>query len=216
MLEHFSIPTAPWCSIPRGILEQASSGCNSLASLVQDYCHASSLTTYPLFLKPAAEGSSKGIHPQSKVMTPLELEAAVSLLYERYPDQDILIESFLAGREFTVAIVGTGSSARVVGVVEFCFDRLKDVTRNIEHRSDFLTTDSKKNDNNNFLVRARVDRESDPEVQKACEIALDAYRKLDCRDYGRIDMRSDRKGPEASPCVIEVGGTALFPILSNC
>ena len=86
-----------------------------MVSLIQDYCDASSLTTHPTFVKPAADGMSKGIHPHSKVTSLSELEAGVSLVYERYPDQCILIEPFLAGREFTVGIVGTGSSARVVG-----------------------------------------------------------------------------------------------------
>ena len=207
MLEHYSIPTPPWCLIPKGITGQASSGYKSVAS--------SSLTTYPMFVKPAADGTSKGINPHSKVTSPSELETAVSLLHERYPDQDILIESFLAGREFTVGIVGTGSSARVVGALEFCWDRLKDETQHIEDRSDFFTLSLKKNEYG-MMVEARADREGDPEVQKTCEIALETYRKLGCRDYGRIDIRSDKKGPEAVPCVIEVSGKALSATRGNC
>lgn len=185
-----------------------------MASLIQEYCYASHLTTYPLFVKPVADGSSRGIQPQSKVTAPSELETTVSQLCERYPDQDILIESFLAGREFTVAIVGTGSSARVVGVLEFCWDRLKDQTLDIEDRSDFFTTYLKKNEIG-FMVEERGDSEGDPEVQKTCEIALNAYRKLGCRDCGRIDMRSDRRGLEASPCVIEVSEIAPSATMSN-
>ena len=173
MLEHYSIPTPPWYLIPKGITGQASSGCKSVASPIQDYCDTSSLTTYPMFVKPATDGTSKGIHPHSKVTSPSELEAVVSLLHERYPDQDILIESFLAGREFTVGIVGTGFNARVIGVLEFCWDRLKDETQHIKDRSDLFTLALKKNEDG-FFVEARPDREGDPEVQKTCELGLDA------------------------------------------
>ena len=214
MLEYYSIPTPPWCLIPKGITGQASSGCKSVASPIPDYCDASSLTTYLMFVKPATNGTSKGICPHSKVTSSSELEAVVSLLHERYTDQDILIESLLAGRKFTVGTVGIGSNARVVGVLEFCWDRLKDETQHIKDRSDFFTLALKKNEDG-FLVEARPDREGDPEVQKTCEIALDAYRKFGCLDYGRIDIRSDKKGPEAVPCVIEVSGKALSATPSN-
>lgn len=72
----------------------------------------------------------------------------------------------------------------------------------------------KKNEDG-YLVEARPDREGDPEVQKTCEIAFDAYRKFGCRDYERIDIRSDKKGPEAVPCVIEVSDKALSATPSN-
>lgn len=214
MLDHYSIPTSPWCLIPKDTKQYFSSGCQSVASLVQEYCHASRLTTYPFFVKPVNDGSSRGIQPQSKVTAISELEAVVSQLCERFADQDVLIESFLAGREFTVAIVGTGSNARVVGILEFCWDRLKDETLDIKDRLDFFTTYLKKNEVS-FVVEERGDRESDLKVQKTCDIALDAYRKLGCRDYGRIDMRSDKLGLGASPCVIEVNGVPLLGTLSS-
>ena len=81
--------------------------------------HAEALTEFPLFLEPVAEGTSKGIYPCAKIEKQSELEPAVSLLSTQYPDQDILIESYLAGREFTVRILGTGSCVRVVGALEY-------------------------------------------------------------------------------------------------
>lgn len=91
---------------------------------------------------------------------------------------------------------------------------MKDETQHIKDRSNFFTLALKKNEDG-FLVEARRDREGDPEVQKTCEIAPDAYRKLGFRDHGSIDIRSDKKGPEAVPCVIEVSGKALSATPSN-
>ncbi|KAL9007586.1 MAG: hypothetical protein Q9180_009623 [Flavoplaca navasiana] len=55
---------------------------------------------------------------KAKVECQSELEQTVSLLCAQYPDQDILVESYLAGQEFTVGILGTASRARVIGAFE--------------------------------------------------------------------------------------------------
>lgn len=59
---------------------------------------------YPLFAKPIAEGTGKGIDGASKLRTPQELAARCALLLERFR-QPVLVETFLPGRELTVGIV---------------------------------------------------------------------------------------------------------------
>ncbi len=72
---------------------------------------------YPLFLKPVAEGSGKGIDARSKVDDVASLRSVATDLLGRF-DQPVLVETFLPGREFTVGITGTGADAEVLGVSE--------------------------------------------------------------------------------------------------
>ena len=72
---------------------------------------------YPLFVKPLAEGSGKGINANSKVDDVEALKRTAAYLLQKFR-QPVLVEKFLPGREFTVAIIGTGDDARVLGVSE--------------------------------------------------------------------------------------------------
>ncbi|KAL4919139.1 hypothetical protein BDW62DRAFT_200022 [Aspergillus aurantiobrunneus] len=96
ILQHHHIPTSPFVVLPAK---------GSASSLLVP---TTQLPSYPLFLKPVTEGSSKGIANFNKVIDPAELEMAVQKLHAKCPGQDSLIESFLPGREYTVSILGTG------------------------------------------------------------------------------------------------------------
>src|ERR1700720_1880549 len=72
---------------------------------------------FPLFLKPVAEGSGKGIGTHSKVNGRAELERVSGELLERF-QQPVLVEAWLPGREFTVGITGTDDGAEVLGIME--------------------------------------------------------------------------------------------------
>src|SRR5581483_6181363 len=72
---------------------------------------------FPLFLKPVAEGSGKGVNERSKVDTPAMLLRVAAELLTKF-QQPVLAETYLPGREFTVGILGTGEDARVLGVSE--------------------------------------------------------------------------------------------------
>ena len=72
---------------------------------------------YPLFAKPIAEGTGKGVSPRSKAADPAALAAVCAELLDRYR-QPVLVETYLPGREFTVGILGDGADARALGVLE--------------------------------------------------------------------------------------------------
>jgi D-alanine-D-alanine ligase len=72
---------------------------------------------FPLFAKPVAEGTGKGISARSKIDDARSLKEVCLKLLEAFR-QPVLVETFLPGREFTVGIVGTGSDARVLGAME--------------------------------------------------------------------------------------------------
>jgi D-alanine-D-alanine ligase len=76
---------------------------------------------FPLFVKPVAEGTGKGIGPDSKVYNQEQLVNAVSDRITRF-GQSVLVEEFLPGREFTVGITGTGNDAQVIGMMEVIFN----------------------------------------------------------------------------------------------
>ena len=72
---------------------------------------------FPLFIKPIAEGTGKGISKHSTIYAREELFAAAKKLLLQF-QQPVLVETFLPGREFTVGILGTGNASRVIGVME--------------------------------------------------------------------------------------------------
>ncbi|QKQ75491.1 D-alanine--D-alanine ligase [Nostoc sp. TCL240-02] len=137
----------------------------------------------PLFLKPIAEGSSKGVTDRSLVKERKELVSTYELLRELFP-QPVLVETFLPGRELTVGIVGNGSNSRVVGVMEVIFTDQAETSA--------YTTLNK----NEYLERVSYRLLIDPEplAVQARQLALDAYHSLGCRDAARVDLRCDVHG----------------------
>ena len=69
---------------------------------------------FPLFAKPVAEGTSKGITALSKITNREELHQICKNLLQTFK-QPVLVETYLPGREFTVGILGTGKDAKALG-----------------------------------------------------------------------------------------------------
>lgn len=154
----------------------------------------------PLFVKLAWEGSSKGISSRNKVASIDELCAIVQELRGRFQDQELVVEKFADGREFTVSIIGTGAKARVIAVSEYVW--LKDDEKSpCIKQPDFLTHDLKMENFWEHCDDLNVDTEQDAEAAEAGRIALDAHRALRCRDLSRVDVRSIGDSPQ----VLEVG-----------
>jgi D-alanine-D-alanine ligase len=146
---------------------------------------------FPLFAKPVAEGTSKGITADSKILNREGLKKACAALLEQFC-QPVLVETYLSGREFTVGIAGTGEEAEVLGTLE--------VTITPEAKDDFYSYHNKQS-YATCMKYTFVRPEQDEEVRQSEEIALAAYRFLGCRDAGRVDVRSDAQG---HPNFIEV------------
>lgn len=155
---------------------------------------------YPLFAKPVAEGTSKGISPSSKIMTKEELKEVCIQLLKTF-NQPVLVEEFLPGREVTVGIVGTGSDAKVLGVLEILYTN--------KAEQEVYSYNNKQNYED--LVFYNVI--NDKLAQQASQLALKAWTSLGYRDAGRIDIRIDKNG---NPSFIEVNPLAgLNPISSD-
>jgi D-alanine-D-alanine ligase len=152
---------------------------------------------FPLFAKPIHEGSSKGITEKNFCRTWSELEAQTAFLLETYR-QPVIVEEYLPGAEFTCAVLGNGSEARVLPIVGMNFASLPDGALPIYGFEAKWIWDRPERPLQMFDCPAHID----DSLTKAIElVTLDAYRVLGCRDWSRIDVRLDAGG---LPSVVEV------------
>ncbi len=152
---------------------------------------------YPLMVKPNGEGSSKGIFHSSFVNNRKQLEAEVERVLNGY-DGSCLIEEYLPGREFTVALLGNTPDVEVLPIVEILFDDFpKDMLPLYSYEAKWLI-DTRDTPLKAFNTPADVSEELKNAITKT---ALDTYRVLDCKDWSRIDLRCDAQG---IPHVIEI------------
>jgi D-alanine-D-alanine ligase len=135
----------------------------------------------PLFAKPVAEGTGKGVTPRSKVVTRAALGEVCRELLERY-EQPVLVETFLPGREVTTGVLGTGPAMRVVATMDVVLLESAD--------PDCYTYANKESSEE----RCRYELVRGPLAEEAAELALAACRGLGCRDAGRVDLRADAAG----------------------
>jgi len=148
---------------------------------------------YPLFLKPVAEGSGKGVGRQSKVGDAAALATVATDLLAQFR-QPVLVETFLPGREFTVGITGTGREAEVLGVSEIVpLAGAVGAGYGFENKSD------------GWEDKIAIAPAPPAEADAAGTVALAAWRALRCRDGGRVDVRYSEMG---EPNFIEVNPLA--------
>ena len=155
---------------------------------------------YPLFVKPVSEGTGKGIDAKSIVRDTAELDRRCRFLLETF-SQPVLVETYLPGREFTVGIVGTGRRARVIGVMEV-------LLRESAEKGVYSLQ-------NKEYCEEHVDYRlvAGEEAERVSSVALAAWRGLECRDGGRLDIRADASG---APHFLEVNPLAgLHPTHSD-
>lgn len=130
---------------------------------------------FPLFIKPLDSANSEGIDENSFVYSFAGFQAKVKELYDMYK-QPVLIEEYLAGREFTVAIINT--ETMLIAPIE--------IIAPLENDIRIL---SKKIKNNNTET---IEKITDIDVyQKVSAIAKASFEALGARDYGRIDIKMD-------------------------
>lgn len=144
---------------------------------------------YPLIAKPRFEGSSKGLRNNSLVTNRQELARQVSWLNDTYR-QPALVEEFIEGREFTVAIIGN-DSPEIQPVVQIQIDGQLELGR-------LFYTFERIRSGADYVCPARIDERLRKELER---VALETYRAVECRDFGRIDIRVDRQN---RPYVLEI------------
>ena len=136
---------------------------------------------FPVFVKPLAEGTAKGIDSRSRVDSLDRLAPVVKRVLDEFR-QPALVETFLPGREFTVAITGTGDDAVAVGTLEII------LLPSAEPHSYTYVNKERCEELCQFPL-------APAEWAKPAEkLSLAAWRGLGCRDAGRIDLRADADG----------------------
>ena len=126
----------------------------------------------PLIVKPAREGSSIGV---VKVQGYSEMAGAVEQAAAL--DADVLCEQFISGDEVTCPVLGTGDGARALPVI-----RIVAPEGNYDYQNKYFTDDTK------YLVPCGLPEGEEQAIQ---DMVLKAYRVLDCRGWGRLDVMID-------------------------
>src|SRR5690606_38038066 len=132
----------------------------ALLTSPKDKLHAD--MSYPLMVKPVAEGSSKGVLPNSVVKNAEELKDVVGQLTDRYK-QGALVEEFLTGREFTIGLLGE-TKPEVLPPMEIVFNDKSNPTPiyTYAHKQDY-------NDEVTYVAPAEVDEKLRRELDNAAK-----------------------------------------------
>jgi D-alanine-D-alanine ligase len=152
---------------------------------------------FPAMVKPLYEGSSKGIYNSCVVRNPDELANEVKTILETY-DEPALVEDFLPGREFTVALMGNGEDVTVLPIVEIKFDALPSGVNPIYSYEAKWIWDRRENPLDVFQCPADIPEALSADISDVCRRA---YNALGCRDWSRIDVRIDSTG---IPNILEI------------
>jgi D-alanine-D-alanine ligase len=175
LIKDAGIPTPPWLVIRS-----------------QDVLRVLPDAVFPLpaFIKPAWEGSSKGIRLTSRADTAPKARATAKSLLKKY-DQPVIIEKYIDGDEVTVGIVGN-SPPHIVGIMRV-------IPR--KHFKTFVYSLEVKRDWRNLVEYECPAKLSSRTLKRITEASIDAYKTLGCRDFSRVDFRV---GHDGVPYFLEV------------
>ena len=147
---------------------------------------------FPVFAKPRYEGTAKGITPASRCPGPAHLAAEAGRLAALY-GQDVVVEAFVAGAEWTVGVVGTSDGARALPALQRATDPATGIG-----------THALGDEPDGYDLSGDLTPALDAALADA---ALRAHRALDCRDFSRSDFRV---GPDGAPVFIEINPLPTF------
>jgi len=137
--------------------------------------------SFPVIVKPNAEGSSKGVLGNMTARNRKELKALLREKWERYR-QPVLVEEYIKGREFTVGIVGNGKEKRVFRPMEIIIspdgnpDGSKIYSFHVKTNYEKYVR---------YECPARLSSDLENEMTRT---AGKIYDLLECRDFARIDF----------------------------
>lgn len=140
----------------------------------------------PMIMKPPHEGSTIGvtkISGYSDVMQAFELAA-------KYDDV-VLAEEFIAGRELTIAILGSGDAARALPIIEIIAPG-----GNYDFENKYIANDTR------YICPAQLDADLTQRIQAIC---LDAYKALGCEGWARADVML--RSADNEPFLLEINAS---------
>ncbi len=145
---------------------------------------------FPAIIKPIAEGSSKGVFNDSVVDSPEQARKRIELCFERY-DEPVIIEQFLNGDEFTVAMWGNEPDVEVLPIIAIKYDDLPAGAHPIYSYEAKWIWDTPEKPLEIFQCPANL---SPSQHHDIVVVARQAYRAMNIRDWCRIDIRMDSQG----------------------
>ncbi len=156
------LPVAPWVALTRREFEQG------LDASVADRIAALGL---PVIVKPSREGSSVGM---SKVDEADDISSALALAFQH--DEEVLIEKWLSGPEFTVAMLGEEILPSI---------RIQPAGTFYDYEAKYLS------DETQYFCPSGLEAEREAILNA---LVLKAWQVLGCRGWGRIDVMQDSDG----------------------
>lgn len=151
---------------------------------------------FPLIVKLPSEGASMGLDYGSVVHNEADLRKRVAFLMETY-QQPALVEAYIDGREFTVAVVGH-SPAYALPIAELEFFGVLPIRLDQVEDSNFeLLKESTGRDLELVEMESRSRVPSGLPVELETRIqqtAIAAFNAIGCKDWARIDLRMDKDG----------------------
>ncbi|MEH0875010.1 D-alanine--D-alanine ligase [Pectobacterium cacticida] len=156
------LPVSPYVALDRRQYSQT-----TIDTLLAKFTHLG----LPLIVKPSREGSSVGM---SKVDTFSELPAALEEAFRH--DDDVLVEKWLSGPEYTVAILGDEVLPSI---------RIQPAGTFYDYEAKYLSDDTQ------YFCPSGL---PDEQERSLADLAIAAYRAVGCRGWGRVDFMQDNDG----------------------
>lgn len=157
---------------------------------------------FPVIVKPIGQGSSGGITNKSVVFNQTQLKKQIAQVVKTY-HQEAIVEPFLTGREFSVALLG--NPPRILPIIEADHSKLpKDYLPidSLEVKWFFEEQEDQKGASEHLICPAKISKSLENKIQALC---LKTWEALNIRDWCRIDIRCDAKN---NPYVLEVNSPA--------
>ena len=145
-----------------------------LLSATSDWSEVVQNLGLPLIVKPAHEGSSLGL---TKVQALEQLPDAYALALSL--DKKVMAESCIIGPELTCPLVGDGEAAEALPVIQII-----PPNANYDFHNKYFSNETQ------YLCPTELDENLNQAVQR---LALDAYRVLGCKTWGRADIMIDER-----------------------
>ena len=136
---------------------------------------------FPLFLKPSDAANGNGVDDSSFVTNFTDFESKVLSLHDEF-DMPVLAEEYLDGQEFTVAVLRTLQGDLIVSPIEIV---------PVQSTNGFESWEKKRK----RTIRKSSEKQYDNGMgDRVRELAINAFLGLGARDFGRIDIKTNKRG----------------------